>query len=439
MAQLPPITITSTITQRPSTIHSAQSRLPVCLVLSLALWLGAGLQGCNRLPGVAPTTTKSTSPSSARVASASHPGDAALLAESWAYYQERFIQADGRVIDWETDDQRTTSEGQAYAMLRAVLMDDPDTFEQVLQWGENNLLVRSHPVPPHQLWAWKWGPDPDSNWGILDPNFASDADIDVATALILATRRWQRPDYLALAQQKLADLWSVSTIEVVVNGQSQRHLLPGPRAAFQPTVTTLYLNPSYLAPYAFRLFAQVDPTRDWLSLVPSSYQTLEASAKLSTLGLPSNWVKLDLTSGQYSAIPTSNALQTLYGFDAYRVWWRITLDAIWFQSPEADQYLRQHLPGLMTFWQQQQRLPAQVSLAGEILANYESTAQYAMVYSALKYLDIETARTLRQQKLDATYRQGFWDSDSAYYTQNLAWLGLFPPAWVPDDWLQAKS
>ncbi|UZQ54172.1 hypothetical protein OOK60_17075 [Trichothermofontia sichuanensis B231] len=43
------------------------------------------------------------------------------------------------MIDWETPDRRrSTSEGQAYARLRAVWMDDPDTFARTLQWGEDN-------------------------------------------------------------------------------------------------------------------------------------------------------------------------------------------------------------------------------------------------------------------------------------------------------------
>ena len=86
----------------------------------------------------------------------------ALLNESWMAYRQRFIQADGRVIDWEAQ-ARTVSEGQAYAMLRAVLTDDPDTFEQTLAWAETNL---KRPALPNdadgrdRLWAWQWGQRP---------------------------------------------------------------------------------------------------------------------------------------------------------------------------------------------------------------------------------------------------------------------------------------
>ncbi|MEO0539560.1 MAG: glycosyl hydrolase family 8 [Cyanobacteria bacterium P01_A01_bin.105] len=380
--------------------------------------------------------------------------DRSFFEDSWVQYRQRFIQGDGRVIDWETDDQRTTSEGQAYAMLRAVMIDDPDSFERVLRWGENNLARRG---PEGQLldnlWAWKWGPEtaaetrsddaaereppaalPETakSWGITDVNFASDADIDVVTALILAGRRWDRQDYLDLAQDKLADLWAYSTIAAP---DASRYLLPGPLASFSPTPETVYLNPSYLAPYAFRLFAQVDRDRNWQSLIDTSYEVLTASADLSTQALPSNWVALNLGTGTYAALPDDAPIQSIYGFDAYRVWWRVALDAAWFDAPEARQYLREHLPPLVNRWQQQQAIPAEIDLTGNTLTDFESTAQYAMLYRGLTEVDITMARALRDQKLIPAYRDGFWDSSSAYYTQNLAWLGLFPPEWVSVDLL----
>ena len=137
-----------------------------------------------------------------------------VLEESWAVYKSRFIQADGRVIDREAQD-RTVSEGQAYAMLRAVVMDDLETFEATLSWAETNLQrLDSSGDRIDQLWAWQWGQKVGTLWGILDENFASDADLDAATALILAARRWDRPDYLTLAQAKLADLWTLSTVRI---------------------------------------------------------------------------------------------------------------------------------------------------------------------------------------------------------------------------------
>lgn len=353
-----------------------------------------------------------------------------LLQQSWQRYRDRFIQSDGRVIDREAND-RSTSEGQAYALLRAVWIDDRDSFERVLQWSETNLQRRRlDGSPSDRLWAWKWGEQPDGSWGPIDANFASDGDIDAITALILASRRWNQPQYLDLARQKLGDLWALST--AASPGSARRYLLPGPKAAFQPQPNQIILNPSYLAPYAFRLFAEVDRQHDWLSLVESSYSALESSSQLSASGLPSDWVQLDLSSGQ--AQPSSKpSLPSRYGFDAYRVWWRVALDAVWFDEPRARHYL-QRLEPLRQQWQSQQKVMARINLQGQATVDYESTAQYAMLYAAFRVVDPEIAAAIYQQKLMPAYRDGFWDNASAYYVQNLSWIGLFPVNTLPPDW-----
>lgn len=357
--------------------------------------------------------------------------DLALLQESWQAYRARFVQDDGRVIDREAGD-RTTSEGQAYAMLRAVMINDRDTFDRTLAWAEANLQRRdASGRRSDSLWCWKWGKNDGGNWGVIDGNFASDADLDAVTALIFAARQWNDPQYLEVARTKLADLWELS----VAQSNGKNYFLPGPKVAFQPQPSELKLNPSYLAPYAFRLFAQIDNERDWLSLVDSSYEILNESARLSAIGLPSDWVALDTTTGSYQPLTAPSPIRSIYGFDAYRVWWRVALDSAWFDEPRAQQFLQQHLPPLKSMLQQQ-KVPAQIDLQGQPIVNYDSTSQYAMLYAAFVEIDPQVAEQIRQEKLLPTYRDGFWDNDAAYYSQNLSWFGLFFPIEIPASWLQ---
>ncbi|MBW4470400.1 MAG: glycosyl hydrolase [Stenomitos rutilans HA7619-LM2] len=357
--------------------------------------------------------------------------DPALLKQSWKAYRQRFIQADGRVIDWEAE-ARSTSEGQAYAMLRSVFIDDPKTFALTLTWAEKN-LKRGDP-PADMLWAWKWGRYGQKRWGILDRNFASDADVDAITALILASRRWQRPDYLRLAQTKLRDLWALAIVPV----GDQRYLLPGPREAFQPP-NKLVLNPSYFSPVAFRLFAQVDRAHDWLSLINSGYAVLENSASLSTLKLPSDWLALDTETKQFQALLGTEPVYSRYGFDAYRVWWRVALDANWYREPRAKRYLQEHLGALQQLWRSQPKIPAQIDLRGTPTATYEATSQYGALYAAFRLIDPPMAEDLYQKKILPQYRNGFWDHNSAYYTQNLVWFGLAPATVLSPQLLQPAN
>ena len=358
-----------------------------------------------------------------------------LLEQSWDIYRKQFIQADGRVIDYEASD-RSTSEGQAYAMLRAVLIDDPTTFALTLKWAENNLR-RFSPEGQviDQLWAWKWGQQKPGKWGAIDKNFASDADIDAITALILAARRWNRPEYIDLARIKLRHLWNYSTVAVP---GGKRYLLPGPVEAFVPSPSTVYLNPSYFAPYAFRLFAQVDRDRDWMSLVKSSYDALEKSSKVSAVGLPSDWIALDTKTGKFQPMPASSPLQSVYSFDAYRVWWRVAWDAAWFESPEAQRYLNTATKHLQSQLGSSLRLPARINLQGKPTVTYEATSQYAMLYPALSLINPDKAQQMVEKKLLPRYKQGIWDDESAYYTQNLAWIGLLPPTAINLQLLQPQ-
>lgn len=346
-----------------------------------------------------------------------------LLRRSWVAYRDRFIKPEGYVVDYFAEDKRTTSEGQAYAMLRAVLINDRATFDRTLNWAEKNL-----DRPTDTLWAWKW------QGRVQDINFATDADIDAATALIFAARRWNCPAYLKLAQQKIDDLWRVA----IVKANNSHYLLPGPAEAFWQKPEELILNPSYFSPYAYRLFAQVDPKHDWTSLVTDSYNALDQIAAVSEKRLPADWILLDTTTGRYGAIPKQRAnLRRVYSFDAYRVWWRVGLDAAWFSAPRARAYLKQNMVYLTELWRTEKRIPAVLDLTGTPEVQYESTAQYAAIYPALKHVDTQIAFEIFTQKLLPQYKAGFWENDSAYYSQNLAWFSLLPQL-PPKDLLTPK-
>ena len=71
----------------------------------------------------------------------------------WEAYTQRFIDGQGRVIDRSAGD-RTTSEGQAYAMFFALVDDDKAHFGKLLDWTEANLAGGDLTA---RLPAWSWG------------------------------------------------------------------------------------------------------------------------------------------------------------------------------------------------------------------------------------------------------------------------------------------
>src|SRR5436190_8080927 len=84
---------------------------------------------------------------------ANEPSAVSMLKESWTAYVHRFVQSDGRVIDYSASG-ISTSEGQAYAMLRAVWIGDRGAFDKTFIWARNNL---NSGIRNDHLWAWKWG------------------------------------------------------------------------------------------------------------------------------------------------------------------------------------------------------------------------------------------------------------------------------------------
>jgi len=333
----------------------------------------------------------------------------AVLIESWRAYVSLFIQKDGRVIDHKGGG-FSTSEGQAYAMLRAVWMRDRAMFDKTYRWALDNLnsgIRRDH------LWAWKWGKSPQGRWQVLDKAFASDADQDVALALILAANTWNEPKYLSEARAVLKDLWDLGTRSVA----GRRYLLAG-ESLCQPQECKL--NPSYCAPYAYRIFSQNDKSHSWAEIVDSSYSLLDAAAGLTKTHLPADWVWLDMRSG---SIRLGNDKDSVFSYDAFRVFWRIALDARLFDEPRADKYLQKASSWLIEEWQKRGKLPAVISKDGQDLAKYESPEMLAGVMPAFQNLKPAVASAI-EGRLQANFRDGIWFDRQSYYIQNWAWFGM---------------
>jgi endoglucanase len=178
----------------------------------------------------------------------------------WDAYVAEFIQKDGLVIDYKASG-ITTSEGRACAMLRAVWVGDQTSFDKTFLWAKNNL---NSGIRNDSLWAWKWGQDTDKQWRVLDKAFATDADQDAALALILASIAWKNRSYAEHAHLMLRDLWSQATVEA----GGHRYLLAGDSLCQR---NVCRINPSYYAPYAYRIFGNFDKSRPWNSLVDSSH------------------------------------------------------------------------------------------------------------------------------------------------------------------------
>jgi endo-1,4-beta-D-glucanase Y len=351
-----------------------------------------------------------------------------MLTENWSRYKATFIQTDGRVIDYNGN--VTTSEGQAYAMLRAFWMRDRATFDTVYRWTRDNLQI---PRGDH-LFSWKWGEKPDHSWGALDRTSAADADQDIALALLLAGQVWREPsqqvksqlDYHNDARLILNDIWDRLTLDAPLG----RVLLPGdwprPPGKTGANAHTYAINLSYFAPYAYRAFAEADPDHDWTLLIDSSYEILSRAIAQTDTHLPPDWVEISLDNDQVALYREPLDSRGDFGYEAIRVYWRVALDAL--LSP-----LEKRAAGLLAtrtllprYWIIRQDLPVSLTWDG-IVRNpkLESGAVYGAILPALTHQDRHvTEEVVTRRLLPNLQPGGVWNTKNDYYAQNWLWFGL---------------
>ncbi len=346
--------------------------------------------------------------------------DKTVLADLWRAYTETYIESGtNRTMDLQ-DGGVTTSQGQSYTMLRAVWMDDQQTFAESWQWTKDNLQRDDW------LLARRFGERPDGSYGIQDElggaDSATDADVDVAFALLMAYSRWQQDDYLYDALPVIDAVWEQSVVLVDGAPVLVADDLQGTDA------DQVLVNPSYLAPYAYRVFARVDPGHDWSGLVDSSYALLEEladeplDADRST-GLPPDWVHVDRRTGEFSAV--GGDLTTRFGHDALRLPWRLALDRAWYGEERALRLLEGQSV-LAESWTGQGRLVAAYDRDGAPAAGDEAPALYG---GAMGYFT-----TVRPDLADEVYTDELlplYDPDTgdlaeqlSYYDSNWVWFGM---------------
>jgi endoglucanase len=219
----------------------------------------------------------------------------------WDAYQNKFISKDGRVIDY-VQNSMSHSEGQGYGLLLALMSDDRDTFDRVLEWAVDNLQIRRD-----ALFAWAWGKRHNDSWAVIDYNNASDGDILIALALLNAARKWNHEPYMQLAKNIIEDLRSL----LAYDQNDYSILLPG-YYGFEETPGVI-VNTGYLILPAFSRFAAVDDAKFWLAIYNDSLKVLK-KARFTRFQLPADWIRMD--NGNVSVF---TAKSSYFGYEAIRI------------------------------------------------------------------------------------------------------------------------
>jgi endoglucanase len=217
----------------------------------------------------------------------------------WSQYATSFMDGQIRVIDRDSGD-RTTSEGQAYAMFFTLVANDRPRFDKLLRWTELNLAAGSL---TERLPAWLWGRSGDGEWRVLDDNSASDADVWVAYLLFEAGAAWDEPRYTHIAERLAARIADEEVADVPGIG---RMLLPAPRGFHGNG--KYRLNVSYVPLQLFLGLGARHRDGPWTQIAEQIPALVRAS---SPHGVATDWIDVtdagDITPsshGSYDAIRT---------------------------------------------------------------------------------------------------------------------------------------
>ena len=332
--------------------------------------------------------------------------DKIILGNSWNFYKEKFLTVDGRIVDYKQNS-ITTSEGQAYAMRRALMMEDKETFDKVYIWTQENLKRDED-----NLFGWKWGED-RGEYKLLDKNPASDADVEIAAVLISASKIWHNRSYLDDAKKILNDIWEKETVEI--NGS--RILVSG--IAQKEDEKNIEINPSYFMPDSFRIFAKVDRNHDWKKLVDSSYKLVDYCIENIDSGLPPDWFYMDAATGKISF----KEGRSDFSYDAIRVFYRFYLDYRINREKRAENLLsKANL--FINKWKKDKKIYTEYLQNGQPKSDNEAVGCVAILVPVIKLYNKDVAKEIYRNRVDNLYnKDGYWYDPLDYYAQNLAWFG----------------
>ncbi len=210
----------------------------------------------------------------------------------------------------------TVSEGIAYGMMLAVYMGDQALFDEL--WKYEQLFLDENGLMNWEIHA--------DGVQILGGGAASDADEDMAWALVMADRQWGgsgtlTDTYLNYGKGQIQKIWSYEIHE-------NKLLKPGDRWGDWNTI-----NPSYFAPAYYRVFAQVTGNAGWNEIIKTSYDTIDNTLNDANGNKSNGLVPAWCTS---RGVPNNGAI---YQYDSCRTPFRIALDYCYFGEPRAKAYL----------------------------------------------------------------------------------------------------
>lgn len=347
-----------------------------------------------------------------------------FLDTAWPTYLERHVHFEGYVLDPRRDGGRVTSEGQGYAMLRAVWERDEASFRRLAAW------TAEHLQRPDGLHSWLW--TPEEGGSVVDPNTATDGDMEIAWALLMAAQLFE-DDALHRRGAEIVRAVRLHTGIPVREGDggtaSEVGLSHGPAdpapwfpAAGDWAVDDRIINLSYFLPYAHPWFQEADPEGGWEGVTGVGYGLIQRWLADPAHRLPPAFLQLD-DSGRPVPLEPERELEIEFSFDAIRLYWRIEADCrLHGTSVACDDPLG--IRATLALLHGGTGVASRYAMDGTRLTDAESTTFYAALLPVARRVAPELASELLDPRLDDSALDTLLRSNDRYYDQNWVWFGL---------------
>jgi endo-1,4-beta-D-glucanase Y len=224
------------------------------------------------------------------------------------------------------DSNSTVSEGIGYGMLLAVYMNDQSLFDDLWKYEQ-------HWVDGSGLMNWYILAD-GTGLGPNGSGAATDADEDIAFALVMADRQWGGQGSLdkPYRQHAIAQIQNIWKAEI----QDGKLPKPGEWGGWNT------VNISYFAPAYYRVFEALDPGDAWADVIKTVYDTLSYAVNAAngnqSNGLVPAWCD-DSQGSPCRPVDQHIANDLGYQYDACRTPFRIGLDWCWNGEARARDYV----------------------------------------------------------------------------------------------------
>ena len=222
----------------------------------------------------------------------------------------------------------TVSEGVGYGMLLAYFNGDDDTFIRLWNYTRGFRAYSNTKLMP---WITQ-----SFHWTEVDNSSATDADEDIATALILMYYKTGNAAFLQDALTFVNAIWDLEvnkTTLLIYSGDTD--LWKGSNPVY---------NLSYFSPVAITLFAMVDKNHNWQGVLDAMYTYMQLVQSMGT-GVFPDWSDAtgNAANPPNGAAGSGEGSWTWYTFnkESVRIPWRLAWDYYWFQETRAAAILNQ--------------------------------------------------------------------------------------------------